>query len=187
MDYPDRRLKKKYQENRSCYGCSSRCTPVLQRTQTKCQALKRTHHVLEPVMRGASFMETKHHPLERPHPALEWTMREIRILIWKPLPNFSQNTILSLTCSTSMAAQIKAYILPSSLNSRSPLSHPKPRDQLRDCFFSKALSSWCAEVQVFGVLFATLRSRFILKRHLRWLAQAQWRCTASSRQDQTSP
>ena len=39
--------------------------------------------------------------------------------------NLRQFTYLSPTCSTSIEAWIKAYILPSSLNSRVPLSHPK--------------------------------------------------------------
>ena len=36
----------------------------LERTQIECQALKQTHHALDPSMRGASFPETELHPLE---------------------------------------------------------------------------------------------------------------------------
>ena len=99
------------------------------------------------------------------------------------LPNFSQNTYLSHTCSTSIEAQIKTYIEHSSLNSKVPLSHPKPRDQIERSFLLQSfikLLCWRSEsLEFFLLLFW---SRFILKRHSGWLAQARWRCTATIQQ-----
>ena len=91
-------------------GARANAPPSLEQTQTECQVLKRTQHVLYPDMRGASFSKTESHLLKQTLPALEWTMHEFRMLIQKSLPNFSHNTNLSLTCSTSLEAQIKAYL-----------------------------------------------------------------------------
>ncbi|RWR87736.1 hypothetical protein CKAN_01669200 [Cinnamomum micranthum f. kanehirae] len=90
-------------------GARADAPPPLEQTHTECQALELVHPAPYLDTQGASFLEIEHHPLEWTHPVLKRTMREIRNLIRKPLPNFSQNTNLSCTCSTSLEARIKAY------------------------------------------------------------------------------